>query len=246
MSTPDDLTVVVPARDAASTIESTLRSILDQNAGAPHVIVVDDGSTDGTGSIAVSISERVRVVVGPQRGPGAARNAGVAEAHTPFLAFCDADDRWVLDRVGRDLDRLDDDADVDLLLGLSRFETDEPELLAGHHFDTDEQIALIPHFGAATLRRHVFDTIGPIDEELRNYEDYEWFYRARDLGVAVVSHDRVVQTRWIHGGSMSHQTAPEPRDLLAVIRRSVDRRRRGSRIPPHVARLSDLDGLTGD
>lgn len=82
--------VVVPARDAAETLEATLDGLLGQ--GAHEVIVVDDGSIDSTAAIARGHAAVTKVVAGPGTGPGAARNVGVAATSgSEALVFLDAD-----------------------------------------------------------------------------------------------------------------------------------------------------------
>lgn len=221
--TANDVTVVIPARNASASIGATIDSILRQDEGAPAVIVVDDGSVDDTGEVAARLGAIVTRIDG--RGPGAARNAGIRIVTTTLVAFCDADDVWSIDRLGSDLDAFHAVQETEVLLGRTRFEADDPTLLHPYRFDRDDNSAVIPHFGAATMRREVFTRVGPIDESLSNYEDYDWFFRARDLGVRSVTHDRVVQTRRMHADSTSHVHPPRPEDLLAVMQRSVRRRR---------------------
>jgi glycosyltransferase involved in cell wall biosynthesis len=84
------VSVIVPARDAAATIERTLAAIAEQRFDRDHeLIVVDDGSRDDTAAIAERAG--ARVVRGPREGPGQARNLGAAEARGELLAFTDAD-----------------------------------------------------------------------------------------------------------------------------------------------------------
>jgi glycosyltransferase involved in cell wall biosynthesis len=95
------VSVVVPARDAAPTLERTLLSLSRQELTAPfEVILVDDGSRDATIEIAARFAPLVKVVQsGESSGPGAARNRGAAVARAPVLAFTDADcfptPRWL-------------------------------------------------------------------------------------------------------------------------------------------------------
>ncbi len=88
-----DVSVVVPARNAAATLRATLESLLLQKGASLEVIVVDDGSTDATAAVAEGLGDdRVRVIRGDARGAAAARNRGAHEANGRFLAFVDADD----------------------------------------------------------------------------------------------------------------------------------------------------------
>ena len=84
--------VIVPARDAGDTLPRTLRALAQQRfAGEFEVIVVDDGSRDGTVAAARRAGPAVTVIEQTPQGPAAARNAGAARARGEVLAFCDAD-----------------------------------------------------------------------------------------------------------------------------------------------------------
>lgn len=88
------LSVIIPARDAAATLPATLAGLAEQ-CGAPsfEVVLVDDGSVDGTGEIAAASEVVTRVVRTGGSGPALARNAGAAAAAAQRLAFLDADCR---------------------------------------------------------------------------------------------------------------------------------------------------------
>ena len=85
------ISVIIPAKDAAETVEGCLRAVCNQKGlGADYdVILVDDGSTDNTAHIAESLG--VQVIRQPNMGPGAARNTGVNACHGDIVAFTDAD-----------------------------------------------------------------------------------------------------------------------------------------------------------
>jgi glycosyltransferase involved in cell wall biosynthesis len=86
------VTVIVPARDAAETIGRTLAALASQDLAVPYeVIVVDDGSSDDTVTIAEGFSGSVQVLRSEGRGPGPARNTGAAASRAATLAFTDAD-----------------------------------------------------------------------------------------------------------------------------------------------------------
>jgi hypothetical protein len=93
---PVRVSVVVPLYNKAAYVIRTLESISAQTLGDFEAIVVDDGSTDGSGELAAKHPDRrFRVIVQSNAGPGAARNRGIAEAQGDFIAFLDADDAWL-------------------------------------------------------------------------------------------------------------------------------------------------------
>jgi glycosyltransferase involved in cell wall biosynthesis len=101
------VSVVVPAYNAAATIEATMRSILGQSYKDLEVIVVDDGSRDDTLAILAPIAAtdaRVRIVQQPNGGVARARNRGIAEARGDFIAPVDADDLWRFDKIQRQME----------------------------------------------------------------------------------------------------------------------------------------------
>ncbi|SDY83489.1 glycosyltransferase family 2 protein [Citreimonas salinaria] len=101
---PPLITVIVPAHDVAGHLGACLDSIARQSLADFECLVIDDGSTDGTGAIAhaaAAADPRFRVVAQDNRGLSAARNAGLARARGAFVAFVDGDDRVMPDYLGR-------------------------------------------------------------------------------------------------------------------------------------------------
>ncbi len=103
--------VIVPAYNATGTIEATIRSVLAQTATELELIVVDDGSTDGTGDLVAAIAstdERVELIAQPNQGTAGARNTGIARASAAYVSFLDNDDLWMpryLEAAGEALDQ---------------------------------------------------------------------------------------------------------------------------------------------
>ncbi len=95
----ETVSVIVPAFNAESTIADTLSSVLDQSHPVEEVLVVDDGSTDGTREAVAGFDPRVRCISTPNRGVARARNRGLEEASGRWVAFVDADDRWLPGKV---------------------------------------------------------------------------------------------------------------------------------------------------
>jgi glycosyltransferase involved in cell wall biosynthesis len=102
MNPERDVTAVVPLFDKAAHVAAALKSIAGQTRRPHGIIVVDDGSTDGGDGIVERLAlPGLRLIRQANAGPGAARNAGIAAAETPFVAFLDADDIWLPHHVER-------------------------------------------------------------------------------------------------------------------------------------------------
>ena len=90
------ISVIIPLYNKASCVARALNSVLSQTYTDFELIVVDDGSTDGSAEIVRQyVDPRIRLVVQENSGPGAARNRGLREAQAEFVAFLDADDEWL-------------------------------------------------------------------------------------------------------------------------------------------------------
>src|SRR3954451_11962493 len=95
MAADPKISVVIPAFNAAATLEVAVRSALGQTYRPSEVLVVDDGSTDDTAAVASRLGRGVKLVRQANQGCGPARNAGVKQAAGDWLAFLDADDAWL-------------------------------------------------------------------------------------------------------------------------------------------------------
>ena len=107
MSNDDTLvSVVIPAYNAQATLDETLSSVRAQTHQTLEIIVVDDGSTDGTHALAerhAAADARIRVLHQANAGVAAARNAGWQHSRAEFIAFVDADDLWAPTKIERQL-----------------------------------------------------------------------------------------------------------------------------------------------
>ena len=106
---PPAVSVVLPAYNRAGSILAAVHSVLGQTFRDFELLVVDDGSSDGTIAALAEVSDpRVRLLANPRNmGAGAARNTGVREARAPWVAFQDSDDEWLPQKLAKQMARLD-------------------------------------------------------------------------------------------------------------------------------------------
>jgi glycosyltransferase involved in cell wall biosynthesis len=181
--------VIVPAHNSSATIESALRSAVEQTYPPREVIVIDDGSTDDTAAIAARFGEPVRVLGQPNRGTAAARNRGILEATTDVIAFLDADDRYEPDRLERIAARFEREPQLDAVATDALVTSPERTFRAadwwpaGPTGHVDLRTPLI--FCALAIRSRVMAELGEFDSRYRNFEDAEMFYRLLCRGYSI-------------------------------------------------------------
>ena len=236
--------VVMPAFNAEGFIASALTSVARQECKAREVIVVDDGSTDGTAAIASEIGATVFQHT-VSKGPGAARNAGVAASSAPLLAFLDADDEWGVDHVARLLPLF---ANPRVCFAASQAETfgvlDGRLAYEGERSTAwdarDDLIRRNPITqSAAMVSRMAFQEVGGYDTSYRLCEDYDLWQRLAPLGLFAL--DRAFTARYrVHAGQTSHQNAIELVELAWKARRSAIRNRMATATDSEMRHVRDL------
>lgn len=189
MSTSPKVTVVVPTYNVRHYIEEALGSLRRQSFQAFEVIVVDDGSTDGTTEIAQSFcqqDDRFRVVTKPNGGLSSARNCGIRQAQTDYIAMLDADDVYGVDKLANHVAQLDADPQIGVVYSASNIIREDGRLswmsLSGKPILPDTLISLlcknfVGHGSNAVFRRALVDEVGEFDETLRSSEDIDFWLR---------------------------------------------------------------------
>ncbi len=215
--------VVIPAHDASRFIEPAIRSALEQTAPPARVIVVDDGSSDDTADVAAAVGAQVTVLRREWQGAGATRNAGIDLVDNEFVAFLDADDLWLPQKLERQLALLDDEPGVDAVFCLL------DEFLDG--VEPGESGVRAPRSGepaalatCALLRRGTVDRIGPF-ATVRVGDWVEWWARARALGVREYVLPEVLARRRIHGRNNSLARSAGGATFLDIAREHLRQRR---------------------
>lgn len=222
---------VVPVFNSERYLGEALESIFQQTHSPLEVIVVDDGSTDATAAVIASQGDRVRAFAQTNSGPAAARNRGVREARGEFVAFLDADDLWVPEKLGRQLERFAERPELHLCFSqLVNFWIPELEEEAAR-FREHRLAKPVPALLAATLlaRRTAFDTAGEFDPSRGYTHSTEWLLRVRERGLVSETLPEVLYRRRMHHGNRSRIHAGASRgEYLDLVKAHLDRRRRGA------------------
>ncbi|HEX2578231.1 MAG TPA: glycosyltransferase, partial [Aquihabitans sp.] len=208
-------------------LAAALGSIRDQTVPPAEVIVVDDGSTDGSGELAAACG--ARVVSQPPTGYASAVNRGVSEASGDVLAFLDADDLWAPEALACRAARLVAPDQPDVVVGVT-------QNFASPDLGEDEAATIRIHLrpfraevpAAALVRASTFAHVGPFDEGLRTGAAIDWISRARLAGISFAHVDDVVLRRRIHAANLGRSMAADRNaDLLKIVRAHHARHRTG-------------------
>lgn len=188
------VSAVLPAFQGASTLRAALDSVLGQRPAPDEVLVVDDGSTDRTAEIAAELAAadpRVRLHRQPNAGPSAARNAGVALATGPWIAFCDADDEWLPGKLALQLRVAEAHPAAALIAGdwLRTAASPPPTAAPAPPVSVLDyrQVLVLNRFQTSTVlvRKQLLEAAGGFLPELDGAEDWDMWLRCARLGPLV-------------------------------------------------------------
>jgi glycosyltransferase involved in cell wall biosynthesis len=187
-----------------------------------RIIVIDDGSTDDTASVARAIGASVDVLSQANAGPGAACTRGMDLVDTPLMAFLDADDLWLADKAAAQLAGLGADTGLDgLFTHCFVFRSVQPPFPV-----SPPQ----PCWGrsAFMVRTERARAVGPmIDQPGRRGEMIDWIARARAMGLRFEMMDEALMVRRVHENSLTFFRGANDAGYLAVAKAALDRRRSG-------------------
>jgi glycosyltransferase involved in cell wall biosynthesis len=220
------VTAAIPVRDGEAYLAEAIESVLAQSRPCNQVVVVDNGSSDGSAAVAAGYGPAVEVVSEPRPGIGTARNAAIAAARGEFVAFLDADDLWRPGKIERQLAAFEARPELQLVFGhVHQFASPDlpAEQAAALRLPGAPQPGL--YIGTMLARGAAIEAIGPWAEDVRVSDGLSFLLRARELGMAQEMLDETVTLRRVHGANHSIQNRDERGEFARHLKRSLDRRR---------------------
>jgi glycosyltransferase involved in cell wall biosynthesis len=220
------ISVMIGVYNGAPYIGEAIESVLSQDYRPLELIVVDDGSDDGSGDVARRYPE-VRCVRQERGGNGAARNRAVELAESDYFAFLDADDRFAPGKLTRQMEELDADPGLDMVFG-HVLEFVSPEL------GEEQRRAIRPPTpeprpwtapNLMLIRRQSFERVGGFSTSLRVGVTVDWFARASEAGLRSLILPEVVLERRLHTQNNGLRERDARAQYLHVIKAAMDRRR---------------------
>lgn len=201
------VSIVMPAYNVAWCVARAIDSVLAQSLREFELIVVNDGSTDDTRQVLQRYGDTIKVIYQDNAGMSAARNAGIRAARGEYVAFLDADDWWLPDKLARQLELMRARPELGFCSTAARVENPDGEFLNDWQcppLDTvnvletlfSENAAIAGGCSAVMARKALFERVGLFDEGLRGFEDPDlWIRLAAVSGYACVPAPLVVILR---------------------------------------------------
>ncbi len=241
-SVPPVASVVIPCYNGEKYIAGAIDSVLEQTMGPVEIVVVDDGSIDGSTSIVESYAKKGHVMLirhSENKGIAAARNTGVRACNSRFVGLLDQDDVWHRDKLKYQIPAFESDerGEVGVVFSNINFmdeRTSGPPLKPNRaprnvdEYGPDELVASLlkknyVQIGASLLRRECFETVGYLDESIRGgSDDFEFLVRV--AGRFRFSHvDRPLFFRRLHETNYTNSELMVPDALQIIARVAVDR-----------------------
>ena len=226
------VSVIIPVYNGEEFLRDAVHSIQQQSYQPIEIIIIDDGSTDGTADIAKSFGSEVRYVYQPNKGLPGARNKGLSEASGDLIASLDADDIWTENKLNIQVALFSQDPSIEIVLGRTqkmRLVSDRDEPM---RFEPWSEPAVALSLGAALIKKSVFAKVGVFGEEHQYCPDWDWFMRARELGVRMGIHQDTVQYYRRHNSNITENIEEGNHDTLLMLKKSLKRRRQDNSDAP--------------
>jgi len=226
------VSVIIPAYNAEKYIHEAIDSVLNQTFKDFEIIVIDDESTDNTSKILESYGNKIRWKSQENKGSASAQNEGIKMANGEYIAYIDADDIYLPERIETQVKHLDEHHDVGLVY-TDFYQIDENGKITGtaksQPFD-DLLLLQANYIGKSTVmhRRECLNEVGLFDESFTNYEnDWEmWVRISEKFGMVYI--DKPLTKYRLHGGSLLSTRQTKGHDIYyswtKIIKKTYKRR----------------------
>jgi glycosyltransferase involved in cell wall biosynthesis len=184
------ISIIIPTYNRKLIVEGAIVSALNQTLKDFEIIVVDDGSADGTREYLESLNLPIKIISKENSGVSSARNAGIKEASGMYVAFLDSDDSWLPNKLEMQVKYLESHTDIPLvytdeyievngeMLSQTRFERANVDDDIKNNFLLSGFIQKTPiHTSAVMIRKNVLEEVGFFNETLKIHEDSELWNR---------------------------------------------------------------------
>ena len=221
------ISIIIAVFNGEKFLCEAVESILAQTYTNYEIILIDDGSTDNTKKIAQSFPE-VKYFFQENRGVAAARNYGISKSKGGYLAFLDADDLWMPDKLELQIKAFQDDPTLDIVSGHVTQFVDPSK---GKIDDRKFHFTGLPQAGyvitACLIKQNTFKKTGLFHENIRNGETISWFASMLQKNIRFELLPDVIMRRRIHGDNISLlERDKKINSMIRILKNNIDEKRK--------------------
>lgn len=225
MEYPSQISVIIPVYNGGLYIESAIESVLAQTYPATEIIVVNDGSIDNSAQIINKFKKHITYLKKEHSGLGDSLNQGITSAQGGFIAFNDADDLWVENKLELQMAAFNK-TDVDMVFGyVQQFISPELDETAKFKILCQDEPMQGYSTGTMMVKTDAFFKVGLFSIKYRVGEFIEWYMRAKNLGLESLLLPNIIAKRRLHQANMTGQAAGEKTDYARILKTGLDLRR---------------------
>ena len=221
------VSVIIPVYNCKQYLAESIESVLSQTYHPVEIIVVNDGSTDESEDIAKKYTSRLRYSYQQHSGQAVARNKGIKLARGNFLAFLDADDLWLKDKLNNQMTTFDANPELDMVFGQIK-EFYSPKLDRHQESNVSHVGKIIPGYSVCTLliKQESFLRVGLFSTTWQVGEFIDWYSKAMEQGLKGFMLPKVIMKRRLHADNIGIRKSNLRTDYVRVLKNSLDRRKK--------------------
>lgn len=179
-----NVSVVIPCFNRKKTLSRSIDSVVNQTYKPSEIIIVDDGSTDGTRDFILNSYPNIKYFFQPKKGVSSARNKGIRESSSDWVAFLDSDDEWLPQKLEKQINQLGKHSEIFISHtneiwirnGVRVNQMKKHQKYGGYIFDKCLDICRISP-SSVLIHKRVLKDVGVFDEALQVCEDYDLWLR---------------------------------------------------------------------
>ncbi len=178
------ISVIIPTFNRKKTLERAIQSVMNQSLSPFEILIIDDGSNDGTEQWVKENFQNIKYIYQNNHGVSSARNTGIENAHGDWVAFLDSDDEWLPNKLYEQVKAIDSNPEMKFFHtneiwirnGVRVNQMKKHKKYGGYIFEKCLDICRVSP-SSVLIQKEVFDNIGIFDESLRVCEDYDLWLR---------------------------------------------------------------------
>ncbi|MGB3642249.1 MAG: glycosyltransferase family A protein [Rivularia sp. (in: cyanobacteria)] len=230
METNPLVSVIIAVYNCEQYLAQAIESVLAQTYKAIEIIIVDDGSTDGSAQVAKSFLPQIKYHFQENRGVAAALNQGISLSQGKLIAFLDSDDLWVADKLTYQMRFFASNPDLEAVFGHVR-QFKSPELDEASKQSIHIPVEVIPGYfkGTMLIKREAFERVGWFDSQWKLADFIDWYVRANEQDLRSFMLNNVLVKRRLHKTNMGIRERNSRLEYVCVLKASLDRRRNSTK-----------------